>query len=201
MRSIAWFSALVVLVLTQSATFATTTTSTTLPLDGCSIDGCRLSTVPLQGRLKIVDKPFRIDRIVWKWRKGSATTVADLGDPLTTTGYELCMSHGIGIRLGVFPSGASWTTTANGYAFHNEDTPNPDRVLLRSGADGYAAITVKIQGLLGGQFLPLPLPIFVRLRASNGECWADTFYESGASENTAWKFKGKPGSPGGAFVD
>jgi hypothetical protein len=75
-------------------------------------------------------------------------------------------------------------------------------LVLKAGDEGQASVTVKGKGEhLALPGLPLPVPVTMRVRASTGACWADTFTSSGVITNTAAQFSGKAGSPSGAFLD
>src|SRR4029079_5275052 len=84
---------------TAPATSSTTTTTvagpTTTTMPGCSaipLDGCRASGQHDAPALRVVDSASSDkDRLVWSWRHGAATTLADLGDPKATTSYRLCV--------------------------------------------------------------------------------------------------------------
>ena len=178
--------------------------------------GCRVSTVPFVGKLKLSNKARRADKLVWQWKRGQATTLADFGDPLTTTSYELCFAEVGQTSPPIFgtthmvPAGGMcgssncWRATTKGYKFTDKAfyTSRIRSMLLRAGADGQAKVVVKMRGL--GLPLPRPpmdLPFVLMLRASNGQCWADVFWPAGVLLNEEFRFTGKSGSPSGAFVD
>jgi len=113
------------------------------------------------------------------------------GDPLTTTGYRVCIYDGAPMPvLGVVvpPGGicnartkrACWKAVRHGFSYRNSD-----RVLgaiqsldLREGlTENAARIAVRGRGpLLGMPSLPtLTLPLTVQLQATNGECWESSY--------------------------
>ena len=49
------------------------------------------------------------DRLKWKWIRGTATSLADYGTPLSTTTYAFCMYDTNGLVLGaIVPAGSAW---------------------------------------------------------------------------------------------
>jgi hypothetical protein len=186
---------------TTTTTSASTTTTTTLPLS-CAVDACRRGVLPLTGRLAIKrgtnGKP---DSLSWKWPRGAATDVADFGSPTRSTSYELCLADAAGTAIAQVVSPGlfchlrpCWTSLGDrGYRFRDRDGSQHGirQIVLRSGADGRAAITLKAKGDLALPPMPLVLPLTVRLQASNGECWADTFSTTGVLRSEAGKFSGR----------
>jgi hypothetical protein len=192
----------------------TTTTTTTIP-GTCSAVGCTRGAVHFKGRLGIKNKDTdKGDSLTWKLKKGEATPVADFGNPLAGTAYEVCMrneSTGATIFQAAVPAGGTcggapcWKALGgNGYRYRDSvGTAGGVRALvLKAGGEGKTSVTVKGKGqTLLLPALPLPVPVTMRVRASTGACWADTFTASGVIKNTAVQFSGKAGSPSGAFLD
>ncbi len=127
------------------------------------------------------------DSVAWNWDAGDATSVADLGNPATTTDYDLCVYDGsVGtdgtsplVFGGRAPAGPDWAATLKGYRYSRRDlTPQGvRRILGNSGADQRARMTVKARG--PNFALPplqtLTLPLHVRLMArddATSTCWA-----------------------------
>ena len=50
------------------------------------------------------------DKLVWKWLKGAATTIGELGDPTGATDYTLCLYSGTGAAAIALPAGSNWQT-------------------------------------------------------------------------------------------
>ena len=200
---------------TTTTTPAGSTTTTTTIAGTCSAVGCKRGTVRFKGRLGVKDKAANQgDSLTWKLKKGEATTLAELGNPLVGTAYDVCMrneSTGATIFQATVPAGGTcggkpcWKTLGSrGYRYKDGGgTAGGVRVLVLKGGDaGQAAVTVKGKGEhLALPALPLPVPVTMRVRASTGECWADTFTPAGVLKNTAAQFSGKAGSPSGAFLD
>jgi hypothetical protein len=204
---------------TAGATTTTTTpggstTTTTLP-GGCDPTGCTRAVVPFRGRLDMKDKASpTADLVAWKLKKGGATTFADFGDPDDVTSYDVCLRDdgtGATIFAAAIPAGGLCGTKpcwkalgAKGWRYKDATGARGGvRVLhLKAGADGKSSVIVKGKGAnLALPSLPLALPVTMRVRASTGRCWADTFTPAGVIRNDATQFMGKPGSPSGAFLD
>ncbi len=149
--------------------------------------GCRLPTVAGKAQLQVIDKtPDQKDRLLWKWQKGAATTVADFGDPLGGTDYRLCLYDGASTLLASasIPAGGScnvksprpcWRSSRSGFRYVDRDL-TPEGILqltLRAGSAGKAQIVLKGKGvLLNTPDLPVQtLPIRVQLVNAGGECW------------------------------
>ena len=57
--------------------------------------GCKRPIAPGASKIQLRDKdPDTGDAVGWKWTKGATTTFAELGAPLTTTDYLLCIYDG-----------------------------------------------------------------------------------------------------------
>jgi hypothetical protein len=149
--------------------------------------GCRKPFIAQKASLLLKDKtPDKKDILVWKWLKGSATVLADFGDPLNTSSYALCLydqSGGTQPRLPVtIPAGGScrgkpcWKPTKKGFKYTDKDL-TPDgalQLLLLPGADGVAKIIFKGKGAnLGMPPLPPTTPVTVQLKRIDnpGVCW------------------------------
>jgi hypothetical protein len=127
------------------------------------------------------------DHVLWKWSKGSATTLAELGDPVTSDEYVLCLYDGSDLRatMRVFPGGTCqerpcWRAKPNGFQYRNKDAlPHGiTHLTLRAGENGKASLQAK------GKGMPLPMPALnglagtlrVQLRnRTSGLCWDTSF--------------------------
>jgi hypothetical protein len=166
------------------------------------VAGCKGMTVSGGASLAMKDRPGGGDRLVWKMRKVDATTPADLGDPLSDTGYTLCSYDATGeiITAHLVPSAGTcgngkpcWKTFSRGYKYRDRES-TPDGIFaakLQSGEAGKAKLQVKGKGvLLGVPALPVgPLPITVQLIADSGACWEALY--SAAAKNDAGGFKAR----------
>jgi hypothetical protein len=140
--------------------------------------GCRDSFIPKKSLLVLKDKsPDKKDTLVWKWLKGSATVLADFGDPLNTTSYALCLYDQTGVAqpriLAMIPAGGicsdkpCWKPTKKGLKYKDKEL-TPDgilNVLLLPGVDGEAKVIVKGKGAnVGMPTLPPTTPVTVQLK-------------------------------------
>jgi len=188
--------------------------------DVCTTGTCAGTTEPapsckatLGGQLQIKDRtldatPDKGNQLSWQWKKGAATTAAELGNALaSSTRYDLCVydqSGGIATlaaRLRIPGAGtchgkACWKTSGNGMLKYADKDATPDGVTqasLRPGPAGKAQIQVKARGLT----LALPtLPfaqspaVVVQLHSSTGTCWGQS-YGAPAGRNDGGQFKDK----------
>lgn len=152
---------------------------------------CRQPAEPGKAQLQIRNaSPDTKDRLQWKWLKGSATSLADFGDPGTTTGYALCVYDGTAslVAAADVPAGGvcnaksprpCWRANGRGWRYVDRDgTPaGVTQLVLRSGVDGKAQILLKGQGaLLSDPTLPIAhLPLRVQLVTAAGRCFEATF--------------------------
>jgi hypothetical protein len=135
--------------------------------------------------------PDTSDLVKWKWAKGATTTLAEFGDPLSTTDYGFCVfdaSDALVLQL-VAPAGGScagrscWTplggATPVGFRYKDPDG-TPDGIqglVLKSGAAGVAKASLKGKGA----GLPMPalgafaLPLKAQLQARGAACLESTF--------------------------
>jgi len=137
--------------------------------------------------------------LIWKWSKGSATSKADFGSPLTNTSYLLCVYDGgsneilDSVAIGGDSCGGvpCWQDKKTGFLYKDKDkSPSgPQQIQLKEGADGKAKILVKAKGSqVDPPLLPLVQPVTVQLVNSNGLCW-QAVYSTPATKN-------EPGPPG-----
>jgi len=154
------------------------------------VTACRAPTVAGRAFVRLTDHPVDDDLNVlkWKWVGGSATTLADFGAPQASTDFALCLYDASGSpqpRLdalapagGTCPTKACWKPSAKRIQYRDPvETPDGlQRVTLKPGADGRAAIIVKAaDGTIPVPPLPLTPPVRVQMQASNGECWEATY--------------------------
>lgn len=158
---------------------------------------CRGPTVSGASLVVLRDKtPDTRDRLVWRWTRGEATELLDLGDPLGTATYALCMYDQSAAPQPVFgaqvPPGGTcagrpcWKAVRTGYRYRdaNRAAGGLQAIALRTGAAGKARIVVRGKG----GHLPLPglgdltPPVTVQLKNDAGECWGATFATPIASD-------------------
>jgi len=141
--------------------------------------------------------------LLWRWTHGAATTKTDLGDPLSTTDYALCVYAGSASALvteasapagGVCAGHPCWKATAVGFKYRERDASPPGslQIFLKAGAAGKAAIGVVGKGGVNPVLPPLPLaqPVTVQLVNGAGTCWQAT-YSTPARVNDGSTFKDK----------
>jgi hypothetical protein len=135
------------------------------------------------------------DRLAFGWKKGAATTVADLGDPLASTGYALCVFDRQGgtdrlVLKAAAPAGAGWRK-AGRRGFRFRARTGLASVAVKSGADGKASAAAAGKG--GALALPglgLTPPVEAQLQAGpGGACFAGTF--AAPRKNTPALFRAK----------
>ena len=151
---------------------------------------CRGSLKPGRSQLVVRDKsPDSRDRLIWRYRGGEATSLADFGDPLAADALALCgyRDDGAGGVTRWFtshvPAGGlcagrpCWKPqSTRGYRYKDRvRTPDgADRLVLRSGADGATNLTFVGRGeRLGLPVLPVPAAgaVRVQLVSESGVCW------------------------------
>jgi hypothetical protein len=138
------------------------------------------------------------DRLVWKWAKGTATET-DLGDPLGTTGFALCVYDAAGLAArATVPAGcrssdeACWKTQRRGFRFSAPDASAEGvrRLVLKAGA-GKAKAKLKGDGaLLTLPSIPLAQPVTVQLVNGRGACFESVF-SAPAKRNAGGQFRDK----------
>lgn len=134
------------------------------------------------------------DRLRWKLSKGDATTPAELGDPVGSDDFTLCLydaSVAAQPRLSArAPAGSKWRASGTGFRYRDADRA-PDGLLSAKLKPGETTITVKGKG----DNLDLPAvssvvaPVTVQLRRSGGGCWGARFSTPSASGATLFKAK------------
>jgi len=188
--------------------------------DAAPAAGCLGATGPFRGLVDLQDKsPDSGDRLTWKWAKGEETLAAHLGDPTTTTSYQLCVydeSDPTPALLidALVPAGGTcagkpcWrqlgnTSSIKGYKYKDADTTPDgiDQLVLKVGAAGSARFTLKGKGALlplPGEpprppVLPMASPVSLRLqlRADTGSCWESTVSQIGVLRNDVQQLKAR----------
>jgi hypothetical protein len=147
------------------------------------------------------------DAIKWSWRLGELTTTVELGNPITTDEYVLCIYDG---RSGTptllsqltAPTGLLWRPKGNkGFGYKDKTRSNDglQNIRLRAGDNGRAKMLVKARGGVIPMWAPFtPLAMFegnpsviVNLVNSQGWCWGSEFpFPLTARKNTRTDFKG-----------
>lgn len=178
--------------------------------------GCRQPTLAAKARISIKDKsPDTGDSLGWKWIKGEAIVLAELGDPLTTDEHAFCLYDGTAtlIAAATVPPGGTcgarpcWKAVgAKGFKYVDKlgSAGGVRKLVLEAGDDGKARAIAKGKGdNLAVPALPLTAPVTAQLVSTTGTCWETRFEAGGITRNTPTVFAAKAaaGSPSGAFVD
>lgn len=138
------------------------------------------------------------DTLLWKWIRGQATSLAELGDPRASAAYELCLYAGpnqsLFGELAVPPDAAKWAATSSGFRYRdrNGTADGVGVVIARAGTAGRARGLLRASGdnlalpPLGG----LPLPLTAQLvNRSRNLCWGSTFDLPQVDVNDAAQFR------------
>lgn len=159
--------------------------------------GCRQPDVAGRASLVLRDPTATVhDRLTWKWTRGT-TPPAELGNPATTSAYDLCVyDESAGVPEVVFEAhldpSSLWTPFNRGWKFKDRDlTSGLASVVLKSGASGSASIVVKGKG--STLVLPdLPLEqdgkVTVQLR-NDLACWEARYSTSTANRSDLFRAK------------
>jgi hypothetical protein len=181
------------LIVTLLALSAEGQTPTPVPVCGAvPLASCKTPVLPLSGKFMIKNlTPDERDGLRWEWWEGSATSKAELGDPLTSTSYALCVfDFAAGVPSLVWsveiPPGGTcagrpcWKETDIDFVYKDRDMARRGvrRIRLRPGGDGQALNTVfaKRANLVPPN-LPLGQDGFVvaQLVNSLGVCWQASY--------------------------
>ncbi len=200
---------------THTPSLTATQTPTLTPNIRCGaapLAGCRQSLLANKSSLQLRKQGGAKDKLVFKWLKGEATGVADLGNPALGTTYTLCVYDEIAsqpslVVEAVIPPAATcgnrpcWKSTRKGYKYSDRlvSTDGMRVINLKSGAAGKAKILVKAQGTgIGLPALPLQQQprVIVQLKNDHaaGECWEAQF-SGPAKKNDNGQFKDKGDAP------
>jgi len=125
---------------------------------------------PIEDALHL--KKATTDLMRWKWESDSPVTVEQFGDPVGTTGYELCVFDSANLDPVTFrpslmfaeflPAGSDWKSRGSGFVFKN--AADKVKVRLKAGAVGEAKIVVRAKGVANPvEYLP-PLGSFVHVQ-------------------------------------
>jgi photosystem II stability/assembly factor-like uncharacterized protein len=145
------------------------------------------------------------DRLVWQWKKGEATTAADLGDPTATTGYRLCVfDNNAGPTRPVdtlAPAGGTcngqscWTVSGAGAHYRNSGAAGNglEQIRIQPGRYGFGKVVVKARGPnLGLPARALSPAVTLQLVRTDDPtiCWKARF-NSGITRQDATTFRAK----------
>jgi len=187
----------VALIATPQAQAQLTCSAT--PLSGCKVAGKTKLAVHND---EVLDKK---DKMVWSWRLGETTDIAELGHPISTDEYALCIYDGVSgspvlVSELYAPIGLLWRPKGNhGYLYKDKSRANYglQTIRLRAGDNGRAKMLVKARG--GNTPISPPYdPFFlyavdpnvtVNLVNSLDVCWESVFPVSTVRKHTRTDFK------------
>lgn len=135
------------------------------------------------------------DKLIWKWLKGAATSVADLGLPSDATDYTLCLYAGGDAVEAALPAGGGWAAAGSSGFKYQDASGTPagvQKALLKSGTAGKAKLLVKGRGLNVPDDLapPVALPLTVQLvNDTTAACWEAVFDSGDVIKNVAGQLK------------
>lgn len=160
--------------------------------------GARRSALVLSAR----PPDARKNRLAWLWGRGTASALADFGNPLAGDGLTLCVYDGGGLRNVIRVPGATpgcgatakprWRATRRGFAYADAtfSADGVQRLALQSGGEGKARITVVARGAA----LEIPAlgtltsPVTIQLRSATGACWSARYGFPPALRQTPTRF-------------
>ncbi len=138
------------------------------------------------------------DQLTWRLRSVQATDASDLGDPLATTEYGLCIYDGATDALlmsaDVPASPSKWELLANGLRYQDTGATEDGiaRIILRTSSKDRARVLVDAEGSnLARPALPLQTPLKVQLVNSVGKCWEADYQGADVLDNSAERFKAR----------
>jgi cysteine-rich repeat protein len=159
--------------------------------------GCR--TAQKSGLLIKNNATDSKDKLVWKWLKGAATTLAEFGNPAGTTAYSLCVYAGTTavVSYTIDPSATFWSPAGTKGLKYKDTTGSSDgiqKAILKSGDAGKAKALVKGKGTnLPDPALPFAaFPVTAQLvNSSNNVCFDTVFNAPNVKKNDVDQFKAK----------
>lgn len=189
---------------TQTSTATPTPTATALGIcPAAPLAGCK-TPVPAKGKLSISSKTGDASKskLAWSW-KGQATTLGELGTPLTSTSYRVCVynsSNTLLFNLGI-PAGGTcgtkdcWKGSTKGFSYKNKATTAAglSAFAVKSGDDGKASVKMKANGAnLTLPGLPLSTPVTAQvINDTNSTCFSATFTTASSDPLSMTKWKAK----------
>src|SRR5207248_1019825 len=139
------------------------------------------------------------DSIAFRLSRNTGMPSADLGDPLTVTGWELCVIGGaptspalvFGARIppaGTCGRGPCWRATRTGWAYADRagSRAGIGYFQLTAGAAPTAGVTFRGRGGALASAVPVPaasLPLTVQVRSPGSGCYEATFGAVGVRRN------------------
>lgn len=182
---------------------ATCLTETILACGPAPLTGCRHPVRSAKSSLSIKrGSTLFKDQLKWLWLAGERTTLAEYGNPLGTTQFQLCLYDSTGLRLDAnVPAGGlcagrpCWKAVGtSGFRYGDKDlTPDGvQKMNLKSGADGKAQIKLSLRGANLGlpDLSTVAQPVTVQIKNTNGICW-EAIYSAPSRYQSSTVFKDK----------
>ena len=157
--------------------------------------GCRRASSTLS--IRDAGSPAR-RTLAWTWKRGAAS-LAELGDPTTSTETALCVWDASGRVLATSSRpGPAWQALGSaGFRLRDPSGGAGGVIQARSkpGGGTAASLVVKAKGSrLPTAALPLTAPVTAQLVTSGGStCWEGVYAPGGSTRSTATSFRGKDG--------
>ena len=173
------------------------------PINGCDSTGTPSNSCVAanQSTLKVKNKTNDAsDGVKFIW-KGGPALVSNMGDPLLTTRYELCIYDNTGLQMAMgVPPGAGWaavgpTSSPTGFKYKDSSATNDGiRIIKLKGSNlgkARAKVTGKGPNLPDLATLPFQYPVTAQLYASDGMCWSAEFNQAQTRANDLQQYKAK----------
>src|SRR5262245_1274224 len=134
------------------------------------------------------------DKLKWKWGRGEAVSLQELGVPTGTTSYELCI-YAAGNLIDdaeVGPDPLLWVPGTRGYKYKDFTMMSDGirKIYLTAGEAFKSKALVQGKGInLPDPALELPLPVTVQLVNSSNLCLGAVFDDPGVQYNNMARFK------------
>ncbi len=139
------------------------------------------------------------DKVTFKWLRGAATEQSELGNPLASADYALCLYTGALqnplTQVAVPADNTKWKpASTKGYKY-KDPSGSADGVvslLLTGGAAGKAKVVVKGKGahMPDPTFSNLPLPVTAQLvNSETNVCFEATYISADVKKNDGGQFK------------
>ena len=178
--------------------------------DSCDpIGGCQHDDAPPATQCKTAQKSLLLlkqdsgdpskNKLIWKWIRGSSTTLAELQDPTSTAPYGLCIYDAGALLIAdasVPPSASKWNALSKGFKFIDPTGADDgiQRVVLKSSDHDTAKALVKGKGAalpdvpLGSLNVPLTVQL---INGATGACFEATYDTTDVFRNDTQQFKAK----------
>jgi hypothetical protein len=181
--------------------------------DSCNpLTGCQISGTPATGCMPAAKAKLQVkdnatsdagDSLKFDWR-GGPVLLGDLGSPLASTRYELCIydDSGIETALGV-AAGANWNylgaaTAPKGFKYKESTGAEAGvrQMTLKASSLNKAKLKLVAKGLtMPDGILPLEANVTAQLHAGDGTCWEAQFGPAETRRTDGASFSGRTPAP------